>query len=287
MYWSLLIVTPSRAPIMPQPSGVVNCGYPRIDELKPTAMRRCSVPAIPAKLEGIASCRLFSTSARDVEIQAAMTTINLVSNAKSGAFNASAVGVLHDRLVSNRRVEILSDWFAKLMPSGARVLDVGCGDGTISALLQKKRPDIAVQGIDVLQRTQTHIPVEIFDGSSFPFPSSLFDVVLFSDVLHHTVDATILLREARRTTKQYVLIKDHFREGLAANARLRFMDWVGNARFGVALPYNYWTRPRWHTAWRQIGLQPEHLVTTLGLYPKPADWFFGAHLHFIALLRRT
>jgi SAM-dependent methyltransferase len=210
----------------------------------------------------------------------------MASNTKSDTLSTS-VGVLHNKLVSSRRVAVLANWFAKLLPSGVRVLDVGCGDGTISALLQQKRPDISVQGIDVLPRAQTHIPVEIFDGSSFPFASASFDVVLFSDVLHHTADATILLREAWRTAKQHLLIKDHFREGLAANARLRFMDWVGNARFGVALPYNYWTRQQWNTAWRQVGLQPEQLVTDLSLYPMPADWVFGAQLHFIALLRRT
>lgn len=211
----------------------------------------------------------------------------MASHTKSDTLSASAVGVLHTKLVSNRRVKVLANWFARLLPSGVRVLDVGCGDGLISALLQQQRPDIAVQGIDVLPRAQTHISVEIFDGSSFPFASSSFDVVMFSDVLHHTVDARILLREARRTAKQHVLIKDHFREGLGANTRLRFMDWVGNARFGVALPYNYWTRQQWQAAWQQIGLQPEHLVTKLGLYPKPADWIFGAELHFIALLKRT
>jgi SAM-dependent methyltransferase len=189
--------------------------------------------------------------------------------------------------VSNRRVEVLARWLADLLPLEVRVLDVGCGDGLISALLQSRRPDISVQGIDVLPRAQTHIPVEMFDGLRFPFASASFDVALFSDVLHHTGDPTILLLEARRVATRHVLIKDHYRKGLAANARLRFMDWVGNSRFGVTLPYNYWTEQQWQIAWREVGLRPERLVTTLGLYPKPADWVFGAKLHFIALLQRS
>jgi hypothetical protein len=83
------------------------------------------------------------------------------------------------------------------------------------------------------------------------------------------------------------MIKDHYREGIVARQRLRFMDWVGNARFGVALPYNYWSRRQWSLAWSQIGLESEQMVTKLGLYPKPADWIFGAQLHFITLLKRS
>ncbi|MGA8201641.1 MAG: methyltransferase domain-containing protein, partial [Candidatus Sulfotelmatobacter sp.] len=114
-----------------------------------------------------------------------------------------------------------------------------------------------------------------------------FDLVLFSDVLHHTSDPAILLREAWRVSKQSVLIKDHNCNGLLAGPRLRLMDWVGNARFGVALPYNYWTERQWHEAWRIIGLKPEQTVTRIGLYPKPIDWLFGAKLHFITLLSRS
>jgi SAM-dependent methyltransferase len=198
----------------------------------------------------------------------------------------SAIGVLHENLVFNRRVEILAGWFAQLAPPGARVLDVGCGDGLISAVLQSRRPDLTLRGIDVLPRKHTHIPVEIFDGSRIPFDDQSFDVVLFSDVLHHTPDPAILLHESRRVAAHCILIKDHNRNGLAAGARLRFMDWVGNARFGVALPYNYWTDRQWQDSWREIGLHPERLVTDLGLYPLPANWIFGASLHFVARLTK-
>ena len=199
----------------------------------------------------------------------------------------STIGVLHEKLVFNRRVEILAGWFARLAPRSARVLDVGCGDGLISAVLQSRRPDLIVTGIDVLPRSHTHVPVDMFDGSTIPFDDQSFDLVLFSDVLHHTADPAILLREARRVSRESVLIKDHNRNGLLAGARLRLMDWVGNARFGVALPYNYWSERQWHDAWREIGLKPEQTVTRIGLYPKPLDWVFGAKLHFITLLKRS
>jgi SAM-dependent methyltransferase len=181
-------------------------------------------------------------------------------------------------------VNVLSSWFARLAPRGARILDVGCGDGLISASLQSQRPDLNIRGIDVLPREVSGIPVEIFDGRRIPYDDASFDVVLFSDVLHHTEDPGVLLREARRVATLGVLIKDHFRKGLLAGPRLRFMDWVGNARFGVALPYNYWSENQWRDSWRRIGFHPAELVTNLGLYPAPANWIFGAQLHFVALL---
>jgi SAM-dependent methyltransferase len=202
-------------------------------------------------------------------------------------FASNAAGTLHEKLVFNRRVGVLAVWFAKLIPEGATVLDVGCGDGLVAAVLQSKRPDIEVQGIDVLPRDKTHMRVSMFDGTNIPFPDASFDVVMFSDVLHHTEDPTILQLQARRVSKRNILIKDHFRKGIAANARLRFMDWVGNSRFGVALPYNYWSDAQWQSAWQLIGLRPEQLITKLGLYPVPAKWLFEARLQFIALLSKA
>lgn len=194
------------------------------------------------------------------------------------------VGTFHDRLVISRRLYVLSNWFAQLVPPGFQILDVGCGDGLLAAAISSKRPDLKFRGLEVLPRQDAHIPVELYDGSHIPFADGSYDAVLFSDVLHHTSDPAVLLREAHRVARYCVLLKDHFRKGLAAAQRLRFMDWVGNARFGVALPYNYWTETQWQQAWKEIGLQPEELITRLGLYPALANWVFGAQLHFLARL---
>lgn len=199
----------------------------------------------------------------------------------------SAVGSLHDGLVVRRRVDVLSWWFARLAPKNAHILDVGCGDGLMAAAICAKRPDLTIRGLDVLPRKQAYIPVEIFDGRRIPFEDAAFDAVLFADVLHHTDDPTVLLREAARVAAPWVLIKDHVLKGFAAKQRLSLMDWVGNARFGVALPYNYWTEEQWQNAWQEIGLCPEEQATDLQLYPAPADRVFGAQLHFVARLRKV
>lgn len=198
----------------------------------------------------------------------------------------SVVGRLHESLVFHRRVDVLSSWFAQLVPKDARILDVGSGDGLLAACICSKRPDVTVRGLDVLPRKQAYIPVEMFDGRKLPFDDGAFDAVLFVDVLHHADDPMVLLREAARVAAPWLLIKDHFLEGFAAKQRLRLMDWVGNARFGVALPFNYWTEDQWQKAWQEIGVRPLELVTKLQLYPSVVDRVFGAQLHFVAQLSK-
>jgi SAM-dependent methyltransferase len=117
-----------------------------------------------------------------------------------------------------------------------------------------------------------------------PFETKSVDVVLFVDVLHHTTDPTILLREAKRVASDSVVIKDHTKDGLLAGQTLSFMDWVGNARHGVALPFNYWPEARWRGAFEDLSLYVAYWRKTLGLYPWSHTWLFDRSLHFIARL---
>jgi SAM-dependent methyltransferase len=192
---------------------------------------------------------------------------------------------VHGTYVHKRRILVLSDWCARLIPTNSKVLDVGCGDGRLTRLIANKRPDISISGIDVQQRSDAALAVETFDGKSIPCDKGDFDVVMLVDVIHHAEQPTTLLAEAARVARQAVLIKDHLVKGPLAYTTLRFMDWVGNARHGVPLPYNYWTPAEWHCALQKLGLSADFWETNLRLYPFAADLVLGRSLHFITLLK--
>ena len=192
---------------------------------------------------------------------------------------------IHDRCVHRRRIEVLSRHVAALLPLNALVLDIGCGDGALAHLLTRKRPDLRLRGLDVLVRHTAQIPVEPFDGRHLPYPDASCDAILLVDVLHHTDDPGVLLREARRVARSAIVVKDHCRDGILAGPILAFMDRVGNARHGVPLTYNYWTEQRWLDECRSIGLTIDAWESRLGLYAWPARWVFERSLHFVARLQ--
>jgi SAM-dependent methyltransferase len=189
----------------------------------------------------------------------------------------------HERYIFQRRVRRLASALDSMIPVNARVLDIGAGDGALDKLLLQRRPDISITGLDVLVRSQAAIPVEHFDGSHIPFPDQSWDVVMFVDVLHHTGQTLCLLKEAARVGRA-IVIKDHLDEGVASHQTLRLMDYVGNARHGVALPYDYWPRSKWQSAFRELGLAPVLWNERIGLYPVPLTFWFDRSLHFVTRL---
>lgn len=199
----------------------------------------------------------------------------------------SVLGKAHGAMVFDRRVSVLADHLAEALPQGARVLDVGCGSGAIAAEIMRRRPDVRIEGVDVLVRPGTAIPVSPYDGEHLPFETDAFDVAMMIDVLHHTDDPALVLGEAQRVARLGVLVKDHFRDGPLAGPTLRFMDWVGNAHHGVRLPYNYLSGPEWSSLWSRLGLRVDHIRDRLGIYPAPFSWIFDRRLHFVALLVRA
>lgn len=195
-----------------------------------------------------------------------------------------SIGQAHEKLVFNRRVQVLVEQIGALLPQGSEMLDVGTGDGQIAKMVGEQQVGTTVTGIDIMERETTHIPVTLFDGTTIPMDDNSVDVVTFVDVLHHTDDPQVLISEASRVARKFVIIKDHLSENALDHITLRAMDWVGNAPHGVVLPYNYAPRRDWDNWFETAGLETDKFVTAIPLYPAPLSWIFGRKLHFIARL---
>ena len=89
----------------------------------------------------------------------------------------------------------LIDAFVKLteLPAGARVIDLGCGSGTFTALLARTGfdcvgLDISAKLVAVGRRKHPQIEFVAGDIERLPFPAASFDGALLSGVVHHFPD---------------------------------------------------------------------------------------------------
>jgi len=89
---------------------------------------------------------------------------------------------------------------ARVIPCGAEVLDVGCGNGFIAHHLSAML-GTSVVGIDVATSTEAAIEYRRFDGIHFPLEDDSVDAVLLCYVLHHAQDTGAVLNEVRRVLR--------------------------------------------------------------------------------------
>ncbi|KAI5299885.1 hypothetical protein KEM55_001232 [Ascosphaera atra] len=101
-----------------------------------------------------------------------------------------------------------------LEPS-AKVLDVGCGPGTITIDLARYVPDGKVVGLepevaahvleqarkDATEKGVANVEFVTGDANALPFEDNTFDVVYCHQVLQHVGDPVNMLREMRRVAK--------------------------------------------------------------------------------------
>ena len=194
------------------------------------------------------------------------------------------LGRFHHEVVFGRRARVLSREVAALVPPG-RLVDVGSGSGAIAAAVAALRPDVTVEGFDVLVRPSPDIPTTRFDGRTLPLGDDSAASVLLVDVLHHAADPDRLLEESARVAP-VVVVKDHVYETRLDEWILGVMDWVGNRPHGIVLPYRFFTPASWQALCARTGLVETSRSRASGLYPFPFSLLFGRDLHFVARLER-
>ncbi|POX61464.1 SAM-dependent methyltransferase [Streptomyces sp. Ru62] len=103
-----------------------------------------------------------------------------------------------------------------------RILDIGCGPGTITADLAELVPDGRVTGVDrapgVLEQARataagrglTNVDFAVADVHALDYPDDTFCVVHAHQVLQHVGDPVRALREMRRVTKPggFIAVRD-------------------------------------------------------------------------------
>jgi ubiquinone/menaquinone biosynthesis C-methylase UbiE len=181
----------------------------------------------------------------------------------------SFLGVGHDRLVFNRRVKILTKWIAPHLEGAKTVLDVGSGDGLLAKSLMEMIPTLFCEGVEVVVRPQCHIPTKPFDGLRLPFPDRCFDTVMIVDVLHHTMQPGVLLKEVARVARKDIVIKDHRIDSWLSRRAITVTDWIANRPHGVPLPFNFQNSKQWDELVSSTGFKKTFERNDLPMYPFP------------------
>jgi len=160
---------------------------------------------------------------------------------------------------------------ASLVPPGARVLDLGCGDGALLAHLRETR-GCTGYGIDIddahvlacLKRGLDVLQFNLEEGLS-TFADDSFDVVLQIDTLPHLRNVETMLRETARVGRSAIVAFPNFAHW---PNRLRVL--AGRMPVTKRLPYEWYDTPNirvgtfadFEVLARRLGL---HLEDAFGL----------------------
>ena len=100
--------------------------------------------------------------------------------------------------------EYLVGLFEKYLGKESRILDIGGGWGFYRAPLEKRGHHLTV--LDVVKPGVQKAPVILYPGGRIPFPDKSFQASLLITALHHIPDPESVILEARRVTRESVIV---------------------------------------------------------------------------------
>jgi SAM-dependent methyltransferase len=151
------------------------------------------------------------------------------------------------------RAKIIADCYSRWEVRGKKVLDVGCGNGVVSQVLQKKL-ELGLCGTDIIDYRKVKISFkQMCEADRLPFEDLSFDYVIFNDVLHHSMDTASLILEGRRVGHAVLVFED------MPGFLLNIIDIVFNFFYSskMSCPLNFKTEGEWCSFFEELGLSYE------------------------------
>jgi len=162
------------------------------------------------------------------------------------------------------------DFFIRQLRPGLRILDVGCGDGTVCWDIMQQVADIKIVGIDInknniekaKQRYRHPNLLFIHGCAPYDLPDERFDVAILSNILEHIKDREDFLKQLiAKTSPRKILVR----------VPLFDRHWTIPMRKELGLPYfsdptHYveYTKEDFIVEINHIGLTVEHLEVRWG-----------------------
>ena len=174
--------------------------------------------------------------------------------------------------------------------AGASVLDLGCGIGGYSKVLE--RHGHRCLGLDVNQRyvdvaRGIGVDAAVYDGITIPFPDRHFDTTFAIEVLEHVADPMPLLSEIRRVTRRnFVATVPNCTQSLGTSGVVfeHMLD-ADHKNFFDASSFDALLRSAFGAA-EVIQVAPINVGVATALLPKPLVWQYRALLK-LGLVRPT
>jgi len=179
--------------------------------------------------------------------------------------------------VCSWRERQLIDSFSGEVPKGSRVLDIGCGNGTMGYAVEKAY-GAKVDGADITNMIVGTMPFHKLPESWATWPDKSFDIVMINDALHHMTPEIQMatLRDSLRVGKK-IIIFDTRPTLLAktADVVLGFLVYWGKE----VVPLTHRDSEEWKQLLHGLGAKTHE-------HPVAKPFFFYPLKHFVIVANR-
>lgn len=144
---------------------------------------------------------------------------------------------------------------ADYIKPGSKILDLGCGSGIVGKTFGEVFKS-EVTGVDIIDQRIVSLDFQLYNGENLPFSDDTFDAVLINYVLHHCQDPIHTLREAKRVTKDKMVIYEDLPENIISKLSCKI--------HGISFAYlfqknkikgNFKSAGEWEKIFEDLGLR--------------------------------